>query len=203
MCAEVDANLIGAIELSNAQLNRHPGRHKASPAARKSTTGPLTPSLTFQESAQGSQGVFAVNAEPAEVKVVKIEEGASVLGPAVKPEVEQEVKVEPKKPVEGPVSKWTMVDYDDEDSAFPGVRSSFQTSDSVIMQDLQCLFVIPGGLQTMQHRHARSCQTQFCTSPDGSKFHLTVLTRLHNSSFQSMQGCACETHRTQCSNFEP
>ena len=48
-----------------------------------------------------------------------------VLGPVVKAEVkaeaELEVKKEAKKPMDEPVSKWTMVDYDDEDSAFPGV----------------------------------------------------------------------------------
>ena len=48
-----------------------------------------------------------------------------MLGPAVKAEVKEEgkaeVKQEVKKAVDEPVSKWTMVDYDDEASAFPGV----------------------------------------------------------------------------------
>ena len=78
----------------------------------------------MQETPQTTHGVFAVNARPAEIKQIKREE-IPVLGPAmkaeVKPEPEPEVKKEVKKPIDEPVSKWTMVDYDDEDSAFPGV----------------------------------------------------------------------------------
>ena len=63
-----------------------------------------------------------MNAQPAELKK---EEPLPVLGPAATPEVKSEaapeVKQEVKKPIDEPVSKWTMVDYDDEDSAFPGV----------------------------------------------------------------------------------
>ena len=70
--------------------------------------------------AGGLPGVFEVNAQPADVKGIKLEEGGSILGPAIKVEPKAEVKLEEKKAVDGPVSKWTMVDYDDDSSAFPG-----------------------------------------------------------------------------------
>lgn len=76
--------------------------------------------ISLQGLAGTSQGIFASNAQPADIKDVKVPEGGSILGPAVKPEVKAEVKQEEKKQVEGPVSKWTLVDYDDEASAFPG-----------------------------------------------------------------------------------
>lgn len=71
------------------------------------------------------QGVFALNALPAEVTEQKPEISAPALG-HVKAEIADEVKTEEKEevkqPVEGPVSKWTMVDYDSEAAAFPGVE---------------------------------------------------------------------------------
>lgn len=63
--------------------------------------------------------MFAVNVQAEDIKK---EEAKPILGPAVKPEPKQEVKQDVKKPVDEPVSKWTMVDYDDEDSVFPGVQ---------------------------------------------------------------------------------
>lgn len=63
--------------------------------------------------------MFSINAPPAEVKgkapAVKQE-------PAVKPEVKQEAK-----PVDGPVSKWTLVDYDDDSAAFPASMYGFSS----------------------------------------------------------------------------
>ncbi len=68
--------------------------------------------------ADGSQGIFAVNNPPAD----EVEGGAatgvapaSVLGPIAPPPKEEKKKE--VKTVEGPVSKWTLVDYDDESAA--------------------------------------------------------------------------------------
>lgn len=73
-----------------------------------------------------ARGVFSVNAELAK-EVIKVEEPAPVLGPAacppsIKPEAAIKPETKPaaektRKAPEGPVSKWTLVD-DEEDTTF-------------------------------------------------------------------------------------
>ena len=58
--------------------------------------------LDLQGLTDTSQGVFGINAHTAEPK------------PEPKVEIKQEAK-----PAVGPVSKWTLVDYDDEAAAAP------------------------------------------------------------------------------------
>jgi hypothetical protein len=65
---------------------------------------------------EDSQGVFTVNAEASNMRNIPGGAGAagagpvSVLGPVALPPQEKKKA----KPVDGPVSKWTLVDYDDE-----------------------------------------------------------------------------------------
>ena len=70
--------------------------------------------------------MFAVNAQPADNNAVKTEEDTPDQKLDVKADAEHkpkmEIKQEVKQPIDGPVSKWTMVDYDNEDSVFPGVQ---------------------------------------------------------------------------------
>ena len=75
----------------------------------------------WQSLAGSSQGIFEADARQAQNDRdglgPAVEVGpASVLGPVAPPPSEKKEKKEPK-PVDGPVSKWTLVDDDEEEEA--------------------------------------------------------------------------------------
>lgn len=71
----------------------------------------------MQVKSEESKGIFETHAEPSlEAPAPEDTKSEEPKDAEAKVEIKEEAK---PKPTEGPVSKWTLVDYDDESAAYP------------------------------------------------------------------------------------